>query len=68
MSQAKPFDPAAYAKLMADVLDLPLPPDYAPAVEANLAVAFRLAPLFLDFPLPDDAELAPVFKAGEPSL
>jgi Protein of unknown function (DUF4089) len=63
----KPFDPAAYARLMADALDLPFTPQYAPAVEANLAVAFRLAPLFLDFPLPDDAEPAPVFRADEPS-
>jgi Protein of unknown function (DUF4089) len=67
MTSPKSFDPAAYAKLMADALDLPLTPDYAPAVEANLAVAFRLAPLFLDFPLPDDAEPAPVFKAAEPA-
>jgi hypothetical protein len=59
-----PFDPAAYARAMADALKLPLTPDYAPQVEANLAVAFRLAPLFLDFPLPDDAEPAPVFAAG----
>jgi Protein of unknown function (DUF4089) len=60
-----PVDPAAYARAMAEALNLPLPPDYAPQVEANLAVAFRLAPLFLDFPLPDDAEPAPVFRAGE---
>jgi Protein of unknown function (DUF4089) len=67
MSKDKPFDAAAYAKLMAEALDLPLTAEYAPAVEANLAVAFRLAPLFLDFPLPDDAEPAPVFTAGEPA-
>jgi hypothetical protein len=67
VSAQKPFDPATYARLMADALDLPLTPDYAPAVEANLAVAFRLAPLFLDFSLPDDAEPAPVFRADEPS-
>ena len=65
MTHEKIFDPAAYAKQMADALNLPLTPEYAPAVEANLAVAFRLAPLFLDFPLPDDAEPAPVFMAGE---
>ncbi len=67
MTTPKPFNPAAYARLMADALDLPLTPDYAPAVEANLAVAFRLAPLFLDFPLSDDAEPAPVFRAAEPA-
>jgi hypothetical protein len=62
-----PFDPATYARAMAEALHLPLPPEYAPQVETNLAIAFRLAPLFLDFPLPDDAEPAPVFSAGEPS-
>jgi Protein of unknown function (DUF4089) len=66
MTGTRLFDPAAYARMMADALDLPLTPDFAPAVEANLAVAHRLAPLFLDFPLPDDAEPAPVFKAAEP--
>jgi hypothetical protein len=58
------FYPKTYAALMAEALDLPLTPEFAPSVEANLAVAFRLAPLFLDFPLPDDAELAPVFSPG----
>jgi hypothetical protein len=67
MSEGKPFDPAAYARHMAEALDLPLTPDYMPAVVANLAVAFRLAPLFLDFPLPDDAEPAPVFRPSEPA-
>jgi hypothetical protein len=60
----KPVDIAAYARAMAAALDLPLTGEYAPQVEANLAVAFRLAPLFLDFPLPDDAEPAPVFRAN----
>jgi hypothetical protein len=62
----KTFDARAYAAQMAQALDLPLTPDYAPALEENLAVAFRLATLFLDFPLPDDAEPAPVFVAAEP--
>jgi hypothetical protein len=52
---------------MAKTLDLPLSPEYAPATEENLAVAFKLAPLFLDFPLPDDAEPAPVFIAAGPA-
>jgi len=63
----EPFDAKAYAAAMAKALGLPLTADYAPQVEASLAVAFRLAPLFLDFALPDDAEPAPVFKAAERS-
>jgi hypothetical protein len=66
MTDASSFDPAAYAKTMAEALKLPLPAEYAPQVEANLGVAFRLAPLFLTFVLPDDAEPAPVFDATEP--
>jgi hypothetical protein len=65
MSDLEAFDAAAYGSALAKALKLPLTPDCAPQVEANLAVAFRLAPLFLDFPLPDDAEPAPVFRAGE---
>jgi Protein of unknown function (DUF4089) len=63
----KTFDAAAYARFMAEALALPLPPDYAPQVETNLTVAFRLAPLFLEFPLPDDAEPAPVFGVKDTS-
>jgi hypothetical protein len=48
---------------MAKALGLPLTAEYVPQVEANLAVAFRLVQLVLDFPLPDEAEPAPVFAA-----
>jgi hypothetical protein len=58
-------DVKAYAAAMAEALGLPLTPEFAPEVEANLAVAFRLARLFLDFPLTDEAETAPVFRARE---
>lgn len=69
MADPKAFDPRAYAEHMAGVLGLPLTPEYAPQVEANLATAFRMARDFLDFPLPDETEAAPVFTphpaAGE---
>jgi len=45
------------------VLDLPVEPAWKPAVKANLEVTLRLATLFGSFPLPDDAEPAPVFVA-----
>jgi len=51
------FDAAARA------LELPVAPAWRGAVKANLAVTFALAELFADFPLPDDAEPAPVFSA-----
>jgi hypothetical protein len=47
----------------AHALDLKLDPAWTGAVKANLAVTFALAALFADFPLPDDAEPAPIFVA-----
>ena len=63
MNDATEVDVKAYADTMAKALGLPLTAEYAPQVEANLAVAFRLVQLVLDFPLPDEAEPAPVFTA-----
>jgi hypothetical protein len=47
----------------AAALALPLEPAWKPAVRANLAVTFRLARLVEEFPLADEAEPAPVFRA-----
>ena len=47
----------------ARALDLAIAPEWSGAVKANLAVTFALAGLFADFPLPDEAEPAPVFSA-----
>jgi Protein of unknown function (DUF4089) len=44
-------------------LDLPLELAWKGAVRANLEVTLALAASFADFPLPDDAEPAPVFTA-----
>jgi hypothetical protein len=44
-------------------LALPLEPEWRPAVKANLEVTLRLAKMVAEFPLPDEAEPAPVFKA-----
>ena len=63
MNDASNVDAKAYADAMAKALGLPLTMEYAPQVEANLVVAFRLVQLVLDFPLPDEAEPAPVFAA-----
>jgi hypothetical protein len=63
MNDATEVDVKTYADTMVKALGLPLTAEYAPQVEANLAVAFRLVQLVLDFPLPDEAEPAPVFAA-----
>ena len=47
----------------ARALDLTVAREWRGAVKANLAVTFALAELFADFPLPDEAEPAPVFSA-----
>ncbi len=46
----------------ARALDLPLEPDWLPAVKANLEVTLRLATLVADFELPDTTEPAPVYR------
>jgi hypothetical protein len=60
-AQRDPLDDLVDAAARA--LDLSIAPEWRGAVKANLAVTFTLAELFADFPLPDDAEPAPVFSA-----
>jgi deoxyribose-phosphate aldolase len=45
------------------VLAVPIEPAWQPAVRANLELTLRLAALVTEFPLPDEAEPAPVFEA-----
>jgi 1-carboxybiuret hydrolase subunit AtzG-like protein len=47
----------------AQALALPVEPAWKPAIKFNLDVTLRMAASFADFPLPDDAEPAPVFVA-----
>jgi hypothetical protein len=60
-AQRGPLDDLVDAAARA--LDLPIALEWRGAVKANLAVTFALAELFADFPLPDEAEPAPVFSA-----
>jgi hypothetical protein len=48
MNDATSLDVEAYAETMAEALSLPLTPEYAPQVEANIALAFRLVQLVLE--------------------
>ena len=52
-----------YVAAAARTLDLPVEATWLPAIKTNLAVILRLAALYADFPLLDDAEPAPVFVA-----
>jgi hypothetical protein len=53
----------AFVDAGAHTLALPVEPSWKGAVKANLVVIFALAASFADFPLPDDVEPAPVFRA-----
>jgi hypothetical protein len=53
----------AFIAAAARALDLPLAPEWQEAVRFNLDVTLRHAALVGDFPLPDEAEPAPVFRA-----
>ena len=53
----------AFIDAAAAALDLPLEPAWKPAVKANLEVTLRHAATYADFPLPDEVEPAPVYKA-----
>lgn len=64
LGMANETDPlSAYIAAASAALDLPLDPAWQPSIKANLEVTFRLANLVAEFPLPDEAEPAPVFKA-----
>ena len=52
-----------FIEAAAHALALPVEPAWKGVVKANLEVTLRLAASFADFPLPDDAEPAPVFTA-----
>lgn len=53
----------AFMDASAVALGIAIAPGWRGAVRDNLAVTFRLGALVLDFPLPDEAEPAPVFVA-----
>jgi hypothetical protein len=52
-----------YIDAAARALALPIEPAWKPAVRANLELTLRLAAVVAEFPLPDEAEPAPVFEA-----
>ena len=53
----------AFIDACASVLELPIDPAWKQTVGANLSVIFAHARRLAEFPLPDEAEPAPVFRA-----
>jgi hypothetical protein len=52
-----------YIDAAARALAVPIEPAWKPGVRANLELTLRLAAVVAEFPLPDEAEPAPVFEA-----
>lgn len=58
-----PDEHDASLTVAAAVLGIALQPEWAAAVRFHLELSLRLAQMVAEFPLPDDAEPAPVFRA-----
>jgi hypothetical protein len=56
------FDNAAYVDAAAALIELPLDPAHRPGVILNLQRIAAMAALFMDFPLPEETEPAPVYE------
>ncbi|MEX0270209.1 DUF4089 domain-containing protein [Leptolyngbyaceae cyanobacterium UHCC 1019] len=55
-------DLSAFVDQAALLIDLPIPADYRQGVIANFERIAAIAQLVIEFPLPDDIELAPIFE------
>lgn len=62
MSQPDSIDIPSLVDLMSQLLDLPIAPDHRPGVIANLERTASIAQLVLEFPIPDEVEVAPTFQ------
>lgn len=60
---AKPDPLDDFIAASARILDLPIKPEWLPAVRKNLEVTLEHAALVAELELPDDAEPAPIFAA-----
>jgi hypothetical protein len=58
-----PFDAATYVDAAAALMGLPLDPAHRPGVILNLERIAEMAGLVMEFPLPEETEPAPVFRA-----
>lgn len=56
------LNPAAYVEQAADVIGLPIPDEYHQSVVENFERIHKVAQLFLEFSLPEETEIAPVFE------
>ena len=57
-----PFDLETWMTQMAHLIELPIPTEYQDGVLDNLERIQTIAQLVLEFPLPEDIQLAPTFE------
>ena len=57
-----PQDLKSYVDQVSVLLDISIDPDHLPGVLENLYRTQAIARLFLEFPLPETVEIAPVFQ------
>lgn len=62
-SETAPGGLDAYIDAASALLGIPVDPAWIAAIGANLTVLRAASGLVADFPLPDEAEAAPVFRA-----
>jgi hypothetical protein len=58
----QPFDSEAYVDAAAALIGLTIDPAHRPGVVVNLERIAQMAALVMEFPQPDEAEPAPVFR------
>ena len=58
----EPTDLEMLVDLLAAALQIPLDPAHRPGVIANFQRSVEIAQLVMEFPLPDELEVAPVFE------
>jgi hypothetical protein len=56
------LDASVFVDQMAAIVDLPLQPEHRPGVIANFERIHTIAQLVMEFPLPEEIEVAPVFE------
>jgi len=59
----KPFDAEAYVDAAAALTGMPIAAEHRPGVVVNMERIAAMAKLVMDFPLPDEVEPGPVFRA-----
>jgi hypothetical protein len=57
------MDNQTYLKLAAELVGLPIPDEYWAGTILNFERSAALAAQLMDFPLPPEVQLAPVFRA-----